>query len=319
MKLSFEQIKNITVGALHIWEEGGAIRFARCTQKQIDAWNKLDEILGYRATATTGIRLDFHTNSKTFSFVSKAICNYEIYIDNVLTYAYFSKDFENEKRKEISLDGKEHRITLYFPSHDEPGALEAVEIEDGASIEPHKFDCKIYFIGDSITQGWESTWVSLSYAYHVSRFYNAESVIQGVGGAYYHSTIFDEAIEFEPDIVIAAFGTNDWVHGYTTIEDGKKECGKFLDKLVSRYGSKKLFGISPIWRADADQVMPMGTFEECVSYVKEEIVNHGMTLIDGQLLTPHISDFYSDEYLHPDTKGFGIYSLNLIAEMQKNM
>ena len=319
MKLTFEQIKNITVGALNIWEEDGAVMFARCTQKQIDAWYKLDEILGYRATGTTGVRLDFHTNSKTFAFSSKAICNYEIYIDNVLTYAYFSKDFESEKRKEIVLDGKQHRITLYLPSHDEPGALETVEIEDGATLEPHTFDCKILFIGDSITQGWESTWDSLSYAYHVSRFFNAESVIQGIGGAYYHDTTFDQEIEFEPDVVIVAYGTNDWVHGHKTVEDGRKHCKNFLDQLVARYGNAKMFGISPIWRADADNLTDMGSFESCLAYVKEEITNHGMTLIDGQTLTPHLPAFYSDEYLHPDTKGFGIYALNLISQLQKHL
>ena len=319
MKLSFEQIKSVTVGALNVWEEDGAIRFAKCTPKQIEAWYKIDSVLGERSEATTGIRLDFHTNSKTFAFTSKTIGNYEIYIDNVLTYAYFKKDIEECKSKQIFLDGKEHRITLYLPSHDAPGELEAVELEDGAIITPHKFDCKILFIGDSITQGWESTWDSLSYAYHVSRFFNAESVIQGIGGAYYYDTTFDEAINFNPDIVIIAYGTNDWGHGHKTVEAGRVHCSKYLDMLVARYGDKKLFGISTIWRADDDQITSMGSFESCVSYVKEEIVNHGMTLIDGQTLTPHLPDFYSDKFLHPDTKGFGIYALNLIAELQKHL
>lgn len=203
-----------------------------------------------------------------------------------------------------------------MPSHDDPGQLEAVEIDDDATLEPHKYDCKMMFIGDSITQGWESTWDSLSYANHVSRFFNAESVIQGIGGAIYHMTTFDEAIDFDPDVVIVAYGTNDWGF-YKTMEDGREHCQKFLDQLVAKYGDKKLFGISPIWRADTTDDRPMGSFEVCKSYVKEEILNHGMTLIDGEILTPHLPEFYSDEYLHPDTKGFGIYALNLIAELQK--
>lgn len=316
MKLSLEQIKSVTTGALNVWEKDGAFHFNKCTPKQIDAWYKVDEVLGYRAETTTGVRLDFYTNSKNFAFTSKIITSYEIYIDNVLTYAYFKPDFETEKTKKIELDGKEHRITLYLPSHD-IGALESVEIDDGATLIPHKYDCKMLFIGDSITQGWESTWDSLSYAYHVSRFFNAESVIQGIGGAFYQMTTFDEAIDFEPDIVIVAYGTNDWDHGHKTLEAGREHCRKFLDQLTARYGDKKMFGISPIWRADNDKVPSMGSFEECNAYVKEEIANHGMTVIDGQKLTPHLPDFYSDKYLHPDTKGFGIYALNLIAELQK--
>ena len=316
MKLSLEQMKNITVGALNVWEEDGVFRFSKCTPKQIAAWYKLDPVLGERSEGTTGIRLDFHTNSRSFAFTTKILANFEIYIDNVLTYAYLKEDFEHDMNKKIELDGKEHRITFYFPSHD-IGALESVEIDDEATFVPHEFDKKILFIGDSITQGWDSTWDSLSYAYHVSRFYNAESVIQGIGGAYYHDTTFDDAIAFEPDIVIVAYGTNDWGHGHTTVEGGREHCKKYLDQLVARYGDKKMFGISPIWRGDTDRITSMGSFEECVSYVKEEIKNHGMILIDGQTLTPHVPTFYSDAYLHPDTKGFGIYALNLIAQLQK--
>lgn len=318
MKLSLEQIKSITVGALNVWEEDGAIRFAKCTPKQVKAWQELNKTLGERAEATTGIRLDFHTNSKSFAFVSKTIGNYEIYIDNVLIYAYLKEDIEECKRRQITLDGKEHRITLYLPSHDTPGILETVEIDDHASMVPHKFDCKILFIGDSITQGWKSTWDSLSYAYHVSRFFNAESVIQGIGGAYYHATTFDDAIDFDPDIVIVAYGTNDWGH-YKTIADGREHCQRFLDQVVAKYGNKKIFGISPIWRGNGATDKTMGSFKACKAYVKEEIVNHGMTLIDGETLTPHLPAFYSDGYLHPDTKGFGIYALNLIAELQKHL
>lgn len=320
MELSLEQIKTITVGALKIWEENGAFRFAKCTQKQVDAWYKVQETLGLRAETTTGVKLDFYTNSKSFAFTPQNNGPeniYEIYIDNVFTYYYFEKDFVESKRKQIELDGQKHRITLHLPAH-QIGMLEAVELEDGATVEPHQYDCKILFIGDSITQGWESTWDTLSYAENVTRFFNAESVIQGIGGAVYHNTTFDEAIEFDPDIVIVAYGTNDWTI-YPTLDLGREHCTQFLDKLVKRYGNKKLFGISPIWRADKDTDMAMGSFKACTDYIKEEIQAHGMILIDGETLTPHVKDFYSDEFLHPNTSGFGIYALNLIAQLQKHI
>ena len=304
MKLSLEQIKSITVGALAVWEKDGAFCFAKCTPKQVEAWYVVSHILGERAEATTGVRLDFHTNSTFFAFTTKNMVNYEIYIDDVFTKAFRKNDFIEGSRKKVDLDGKEHRITLYFPSHDAGGKLEAVEVDDNAAVIPHQFDRKILFIGDSITQGWESTWDSLSYAYHVSRFFNAESVIQGIGGAMYQMTTFDEEIEFEPDVVIVAYGTNDWKH-YKTLEEGRGHCHRYLDQLVARYGEKKLFGISPIWRADTAVDSLMGSFESCAAYVKQEIVNHGMILIDGETLTPHFPDFYSDGFLHPDAKGFG--------------
>ena len=318
MKLTLEQIKRITVGALRIWEEDGAFCFAKCTSKQVEAWYKRRQTLGERAETTTGIRLDFHTNSATFAFTPVQETKYEIYIDDILTYAYSKADFAVERQKQIELDGKEHRITLYFPSHDR-GVLETVEIDDGAMLVPHKFDCKILFIGDSITQGWEAKWDSLSFAYQVSRFFNAESVIQGIGGAYYHDTTFDKDIEYDPDIVIVAYGTNDWGNTYESMDIARMHCAKFLEQVVARYGDKKLFGILPIWRADAETPTKMGMFEDCLCYIQEELVRHGMIVIDGQMMTPHIKDFYADGYLHPNTKGFGIYALHLIKELQKHL
>lgn len=315
MILSFEQIEDITFGAVHIQKETDGIHFFKCTSAQIDAWYKVREDLGVRSETTTGIRLDFHTNSKLFAFTPNAKNRYEIYVDNVLTYQYFEKDYTDGMRRQITLDGEDHRITLYLPAH-EVGVLESVEIEDDATLVPHKFDYKILFVGDSITQGWDSTWDSLSYAQHVSRFFNAESVIQGIGGAIYHDTTFDEAIEFEPDIVVIAYGTNDWQY-YQSLEEGKKHCAQFLDQIVKRYGDKKLFGISPLWRADSGANTAMGSFEACITYVKEEIKKHGMILIEGETVTPHACEFYCDEILHPNTCGFAIYALNLIMQMQK--
>lgn len=313
MRLTLDQIKAITVGALRVWEEDEVFRFAKCTQKQENAWFALDEVLGSRSMATTGVRLDFYTNSKFIAFtpqIKSACGRYEIYVDNIFKYYYGQSDFAECKRKEIGLDGNEHRITLYLPAH-EIGSLECVEIEDGATVVPPEFERKILFIGDSITQGWDSTYDSLSYAQQVSRFLNAESIIQGIGGGFFHNTVFDEAIEFDPDIVVVAFGTNDWMY-YKTVEEGKMQCSQFLEQIQNKYGDKKVFGISPIWRGDKEKTQAMGEFEECATYVKEEIRNHHMTLVEGEKLVPHLREFFLGDIIHPNTSGFGIYALNLI-------
>lgn len=317
MKLSLEQIKSITVGALEITEENGTFRFAKCTTKQIEVCYRLRTVLGDRAKTTTGIRLDFHTNSNVFAFEAETKGKYDIYIDNVLTYFYRDVDFNCGMKKEILLDGKEHRITLYFPAHTE-GILRSVEIDNSATLSPHKFDCKILFLGDSITQGWDSTWDSLSYAQNVSRFFDAESIIQGIGGSTFYEDSFDSEIQFEPDIVIVAYGTNDW-NAYPSLAEGREHCARFLDKVTARYCHKKLFGISPLWRADQVTDTSMGSFQSCTDYVKEEILSHKMILIEGDKLTPHLGDFYVDECLHPNTAGYGIYALNLIAKMKEHL
>ena len=61
MKLTFEQIKQITTGAIRIKQKEDGIHFYKCTEKQIDAWTEKHKDLGMRAASTTGVCLDFHT------------------------------------------------------------------------------------------------------------------------------------------------------------------------------------------------------------------------------------------------------------------
>lgn len=123
--------------------------------------------------------------------------------------------------------------------------------------------------------------------------------------SYSHNTVFDKKIEFEPDMVVVAYGTNDWNH-YQTLEEGRMHFSQFLDRLVERYGDKKLFGISPIWRDNYEKDPAMGSFESCCDYVKEEIKKHNMILIEGESLVPPLPEFFIEDVLHPNTSGFGI-------------
>ena len=114
MKLSFDSIKNITVGAIRIWEEDNGVHFSKCTPKQIDAWHAIDPFLGKNAAATTGVRLDFVTDSSTFAFTAAVGTKFEIYVNNILKYIIRENDLSNGSYK-IDIDKSEiceNRITL---------------------------------------------------------------------------------------------------------------------------------------------------------------------------------------------------------------
>ena len=312
--LSFEEIKKITVGAVNIENAVDGFRFYKCTKKQMDGWYALRQDLGQRSETTTGIRLDFYTNSKNLSFKVKIGGRYEVYINGVLNYAFKQDDFERNTEKNITLDGQRNRITLYLPCHT-IGAIEWIKLDKKSNIEPHKYDCKILFLGDSITQGWDSKWDSLSYAHTVSRFFNADSIIQGIGGATFQPSTFDRNLNYEADIVIIAYGTNDWDQ-HKDIEKARNLCSGLLECVMEKYSAKKIFGISPIWRGDKAEKRDIGTFDVWTSYIKDEIEKHGVIFIDGQKLTPHNSEFYFDKFLHPNAVGHSIFAQNLIKEMQ---
>ena len=317
MKLSFEQIKAITVGAVNIECADGGIRFYKCTRKQIDAWYRKNDVLGSRAAGSTGVRLDFHTNSKKLAFRVLDGGKFEVHVDGLVRAAY---KLGAGERAEIELCGPlggeldECRVTVILPSHDRGGIIDYIEIDDGAFVRPHKFDCKMLFIGDSITQGWASSLDSYSYAYRISSFFNAESVIQGIGGAYFNEESFD-SLSFDPDIVFVAYGTNDFGH-YKTYDELRAHCEAHLGLIAEEYKEKKIFVLSPIWR-DQREGKAMGTFEGCRAIIIDAAEKLGLIHIDGLKLVPPLPSLFADGFLHPNDNGFSLYAENLIKEVQK--
>ena len=316
MKLTTEQIRQILFGALRIQSQEDGLHFYKCTQRQCNAWYALSRDLGARAELTTpGVRLDFHTSSKHFAI--NAIGTYEVYVNDLFRTKW---DLQAGGRAELALCDplgeplEEARVTLVFPSHLDKVALQSVELDDGATLVPHVFDRKILFLGDSITQGWESGWDSLSYAWRVIRFFNADAVIQGVGGAYFHESVIDR-IAFDPDWVLVAFGTNDFGK-CPTLDAMRTRVAAFMDRLVQEYPTKRIFCLSPIWRAVQEK--PMGQFRDCRRVVIEEAEKRGLIHINGLDLVPPDPAFFADaKPLHPNALGFGIYAENLIRALQR--
>lgn len=317
MRLTFDQIKAVAVGSLRTEQTGGGIKFAKCTQKQIDAWYRESEILGQRAETTTGVRLDFHTDSGSIAFCAPSGDKFELFIDGILRRQFKMNETENRTARFDLTDplGEKKasvRVTLHLPSH-EVGVLDWIELDDGATVVPHKFDTKMLFIGDSITQGWQAMIDTYSYAYRVSYFFNAESVIQGIGGAYFNENSFD-SLPFDPDTVIVAYGTNDFGHNKTQ-DEMRAHVRAHLGMIAEEYAKKRIFVISPIWRGV--QVKPMGSFAECRAIVAEEAARLGLAHIDGLSLVPPLPELFPGDLLHPNELGFSFYAENLISQMQK--
>lgn len=299
MILNLEQIQNLTVGAVNIDAKEDGIHFYKMKKYQIDAFYALSDILGFRAETTTGVRLDFETDSKFLAFEIKGGSRFEYLIDGI--YQGTVKD----SRIELSAPC---RITLCFPSH-EIGVIDSVELSDGAIATRHIFDRKILFIGDSITQGWNSGIDTLSYAYRTSFALNADSIIQGVGGAYYHASTFADS-GFDPNTVIVAYGTND-VNHFKTKEEMIEQLRPYLKSVKETYRQSKVYAISPIWVSGGSEEMRMGNLWECYELIAKEIEALGINHIRGLDLVPHERGYFADD-LHPNKDGFGEYAGNLV-------
>ncbi len=316
MRLREQQIKAITVGAVRVSYYDGGYHFFKCTEKQLRFFDGLDTGFGQRARTTTGIRLDFHTSSSYVAFGVVSGKKYEVYVDGLLAERYLPDEDDHVVCELCGTLGEkkdEYHVTLVLPSHS-IGVLSYVELEDGASLRAHEFDTRILFIGDSITQGWDTDYDGLSFAYRVSAFLNAESIIQGTGGAFFHEDSFDR-LDFDPDTVIVALGTNDFGH-FATKEEMAAHADAHLSLLAKEYAGKTLYYISPIYRAK--QESRMGSFASARDILIRIAEKYGFTHIDGLTLVPPHAAFFKEDLLHPNTLGYTQYSENLIRFLLKN-
>ena len=315
MRLSNNDIKKLTFGAVRCEETDKGLQFFKCTKKQTDAWYAIKEALGERSEKPTGVRIDFHTDSK--SFILEGSGTFEVLINGIYRSTEELGDHGCVTVDICDALGNvldDARITLIFHSHSRT-FIKSLALDEGSYVKPHEFDTKILFIGDSITQGWDSGYSFLSYAWRVSDFFNANSVIHAVGGGIFHESIFD-SIDFDPDTVIIAFGTNDFGF-YQTIDELKANTSAFMSRIAEAYKGKKIFYVSPIWRERREK--PMGSFQECRKALVEEADKQGFIHVDGLDLVPPIPEFYADKEIHPNALGFGLYAENLIKEMLKHM
>ena len=311
MKLSLSQITALTTGALTITEGSAGIQFQRYTTKQIEAFGKEARCFLKRAQHTCGIRIDFHTDSSGLTVSVGAEGKYEVLVDGE---SAFCRSFSGPETFSLHLGTGVKRVTIVLPSHF-PGVIRSIELDDDADVTPVKYSRKMIFYGDSITQGWNSEKDSQSYAWLVSRHYNANSMILGVGGVnFYPDTVDDNG--FDADIVIVALGTNDY-SGDFTADQIRTGCAEYLDKLLSIYRDKKMICITPIWRADGENVHAAGTHPDVCRIVAEEAEKRNFTVIDGYSLVPHNTELFADGFLHPNDAGFSHYAMNLIEVLDQ--
>ena len=320
MKLTFEQIKSVTFGAVRIEQQEDGIHFYKCTEKQLAGWYSLDKSLGDRALTTTGIRLDFHTDAKEVSFTVDAMgpgtgAKFEILLNDVPELcAYLPKDDEPHTFTMV-LPERENRVTFILPSHNVPGILKAVELKEAAVFRAHAFDTKIIFLGDSITQGWNAKHDSMSYAYLVARFFNADCIIHGVGGGRFDKVTFEKVENFDPEIVTMAFGTNDFGF-YQTLEELEQKADEHLAAVAQAYPDKIRICMTPLRRIDEETPKAMGTNRQLRQVIERTAKKYGFHVIDGYNILPYSEDFFADG-VHPNALGFSVVADRMIAAILK--
>ena len=328
MKLTLDQVKMITAGALEIEERDGEFVFYRFEKEARDHYSSQTASLNAKAQASASIRLDFLTDSDSFD------ADFSVTYGSSRTYYYFDICIDGIIRKHVGeekawikkghlslklsdyVEGGEHRVTLWLPNL-ATTRLSNIELADGASIKPIEYKRRFLCFGDSITHGYDAAFPSKSYVNRITSHFEAYTVNQAIGGERFVPEILLENTEYDPDVVTVAYGTNDW--SGTKKEYFHPRCEEFFKKASLIYPRALRFAILPIWRADARSGKQKyeGSLDEACNFIAETALKYGFKIIDARPFMPQSPEFFWDGRLHPNDLGFADYAAGVIKEIEK--
>jgi len=328
MKLTFEQIKDVTVGATNIVFEDRAYKFFRYTDKEAEVISRPNTL------APAGISLSFKTDGDVLKLkvdahiIDDSSCSYfafDIFVDGKYLGAIQNIADEDIKGKygvpeyplgkyegEFELGDGEKAVRIVLP-HSVVAYIEEVEITGATYVTPVKRKKVIAAYGDSITQGFHAVHPSKSYAARLSDALDADIYNKAYGGASFCPELLEVTETIDADFVLVAYGTNDWyAYDYATI---RQKAEAFSRKIKKLYPDTPIYVISPTWRSDWEMEKKGGLFTDVEGIIKEFFANRekeNITLIPGRDLIPHDTNLFGDLWLHPNEEGFGHYFNNMI-------
>jgi len=325
MKLDINELKDITFGVDRIEKINNEITFNRFTLNEENYYKENNINYLYKVYASSNIKLDFITDStyikiklsfnkgssRNFSFI-------DIYKDDVLFKHLGSLDSNTFILDEkIDIGDNLKKITIYFPWSSSTKLLN-FEIDDNSIIEPVKKDSLILFYGDSITQGYDSLYPSLSYANRVASYFNLNSINKAIGGEVFNKDLIDSSFKYDAKYIVVAFGTNDFEKD-KSLEEFKKRSYEFYKKLSDLYNDSLILALTPIYRCDynviKDNNISFKDIENTIIENTKDIKN--IRVIKCFDFIPENKSYFMDEYLHPNDNGFSHYSKALINELKK--
>lgn len=322
MKLTLENIKSITRGALSVIESDGFYRFERFSEEQKKVYERVLERSFLRTGATTSVVLDFYTDSENLSFdyeigrlnlIAPDYLFFDIWEDELMTHhiGAYSKDGIYSSLN-IKLSAGEKRVRIFLPNLFKMN-ITAPILDNGASFRPTERKRSALIIGDSITQGFEAHFPSLTYANIIIRDFELDAVNQAIGGEVFRTETLGKEPLFDADIIIVAYGTNDWTSGGLTF-GGAAEYFSKLDELYPR--AKKIY-ISPIWRSAAEETRDGISFFDAISGFEKCARESGFTVISGPKIMHNVAEMYTDG-VHPTDLGFTQYAKSLAKKLVEN-
>lgn len=324
-KLNLEQLQAICQGAVRAEENEEGIRFYRFTNEQQEYYRQSNEGFYRKSLASAGMKMQFETDSQSLTL--------KVHVEPGSTRTYFSFDVAVNGKMMGHLDNFSHvevpalYTTMQLPlgkfskSFDLGHGVKTVSIwlpwsvaveirelsvDEQAFVKPVRPEKKLLVFGDSITQGYDALRPSNRYASRLAEALGAEEVNKGIGAERFCPELAKLRDDFQPDYILAAYGTNDWKHREEA--EFVKQCKAFYETLTGLYPDSRIFALTPIWRKNHLEPSPFGDFSNVAADIKEitDSMDH-VIYLDGFEFVPHDSSYFADGNLHPNDQGFEQY------------
>ncbi|MBQ3063870.1 MAG: SGNH/GDSL hydrolase family protein [Clostridia bacterium] len=322
MKLTTNDIRALAHGTVSVKETtDGYTMLCRFSDKQMDYYKRTNEEFYIKSFCTASARLEMTTDADAISFVyrakkaaSRRFFYFDLYVDGAMT-AHVGEDAVDEKTDTVTLPlpSGTHRVALYLPALFSC-ELKDVTLENATLATPVEKATKMLALGDSITHGYDAVYSSLSYVNIVADALDASVVNQAIGAEIFNPGLVDGDLGFTPDIVTVAYGTNDYFK--CARDEFAENANEFYARLRKAFPTAKIYALLPIWRGDRDAVTRVGTFEDAREIVRAAAeAQEGITVIDCYTFVPHLPEFFSDKFLHPNDIGFSCYATGLLKAL----
>ena len=329
MKLTYQQICDITQGAAYISEEDGCVVFHRFTKEQEELYRRTNQGFYQKALASAGVILQFRTDSccvtlkgNTLPGSSRTYYSIDVLEDGVpaghvdnFSHLTLPEDYTacayplGDFSKTIPLKAGMKTVTICMPWSVQV-ALKEISLSDGSTVAPDRPRRKLLAFGDSITQGYDALRQTNRYVFQLARSLNAEERNKAIGGEVFFPALANTREDWTPDLILVAYGTNDW--SKSDRDTFLENAGTFLRTLRDQYAGVKLFVMLPIWRKDRDAHRKYGSFDlmrQDLARISSEL---GLQTIDCYSFVPQDTSCFADLRLHPNDKGFESYGRALI-------
>ena len=324
MKADSALIRSLIHGAVEIQEENGMIQMFRLTSAERDVYSK-NAAYTLRTFAASGMRLEFRTDARSVVLSgtaspasSRKFYYFDVSVNGVLCHhtGFESCEEHPEFRFEFELGSGSKEVCIYFPCLTRIG-LTALDFSGESVIEPLVKKRLLLCYGDSITQGYDARYPSLSYPNQLADALHSEMFNKAIGGDWFNFPLAAAGARIRPDLITVAYGTNDWSHS-TSRDVFMNNCSAFFRNLTERYPDVPVFALQPIWRTQCEtRVTDVGSFSEMYEMIRTITAEYPqIRLVNGLALVPHLESCFSPDVLHPNDFGFQFMGRNLLHQIK---